>query len=111
MLLIALIIKAETNGPVLFRQKRYGFNHQLIEVFKFRSMYHDRADADASTLVTRNDDRVTKVGRFLRRSSLDELPQMYNVLLGTMSLVGPRPHAVNAKAANKLYDEAVANYA
>jgi Undecaprenyl-phosphate glucose phosphotransferase len=110
MLLTALAIRLDSKGPVLFRQKRYGFNNELIEVFKFRSMYTDKTDHSAAKLVTKDDPRVTRVGRFIRRTSLDELPQLFNVLLGTLSLVGPRPHAVSAKAAGKLYDEAVDSY-
>jgi Undecaprenyl-phosphate glucose phosphotransferase len=111
MLLIAVAIKIDSPGPVLFRQKRYGFNNQLIEVLKFRTMRHDQCDANGSMLTTRGDPRVTRVGCFLRRSSLDELPQLINVLRGEMSIVGPRPHAIEAKAANRLYQEVVAGYA
>jgi Undecaprenyl-phosphate glucose phosphotransferase len=107
---IAVAIKLDSRGPVLFRQKRYGFNNELIEVCKFRSMYIDRCDANADLLVTRADDRVTRVGRFLRKTSLDELPQLLNVLKGELSLVGPRPHALAAKAADRLYGEVVAGY-
>jgi Undecaprenyl-phosphate glucose phosphotransferase len=110
MLAVALAIRLDSKGPVLFRQKRYGFNNELIEVFKFRSMYVSETDAAASRLVTKSDPRVTKVGRFLRKSSLDELPQLFNVLAGTLSLVGPRPHAVQAKAANALYPDVVDGY-
>ena len=80
MLAVALAIKLDSQGPVLFRQKRYGFNNELIEVFKFRSMYADQADANAAKLVTKGDPRVTRVGRFIRKTSLDELPQLFNVL-------------------------------
>jgi Undecaprenyl-phosphate glucose phosphotransferase len=110
MAAIALAIRLESRGPVLFRQKRYGFNNEMIEVLKFRSMYTDRCDAVASNLVTKDDPRVTRVGRFIRRTSLDELPQLVNVLRGDLSLVGPRPHAVQAKAANQLYPDVVADY-
>jgi Undecaprenyl-phosphate glucose phosphotransferase len=110
MIGVALAIKLESRGPVLFRQKRYGFNNELIEVYKFRSMYTDRCDATASRLVTRDDPRVTKVGRIIRKTSLDELPQLFNVLKGNLSLVGPRPHAVAAKAENRLYDDVVDGY-
>ncbi|HLY54296.1 MAG TPA: exopolysaccharide biosynthesis polyprenyl glycosylphosphotransferase, partial [Stellaceae bacterium] len=108
---IALAIKLDSPGPILFRQKRYGFNNDLIEVFKFRSMHHHMADASAAKLATRDDPRVTRVGRFLRRSSLDELPQLFNVLRGEMSIVGPRPHALQAKADGRLYQDVVGNYA
>jgi len=110
MAAIAIAIKRDSAGPILFRQKRYGFNNELIEVYKFRSMYADRCDSAAEKLVTRNDDRVTPVGRFIRATSLDELPQLFNVVVGNLSLVGPRPHAVQAKAGNKLYDEVVDGY-
>jgi Undecaprenyl-phosphate glucose phosphotransferase len=110
MAAIALLIKLDSKGPVLFRQKRQGFNNELIEVYKFRSMYVDQSDMDASKLVTKDDPRVTRVGRFLRKTSLDELPQFFNVLKGDLSLVGPRPHALKAKAENKLYSEVVDGY-
>jgi Undecaprenyl-phosphate glucose phosphotransferase len=110
MALIAVAIKLDSKGPVLFRQKRQGFNNELIEVLKFRSMYVDRSDADAARLVTKDDDRVTRVGRFLRKTSLDELPQFFNVLRGDLSLVGPRPHALKAKAEDKLYHDVVDGY-
>jgi Undecaprenyl-phosphate glucose phosphotransferase len=107
----ALAVKLDSRGPVLFRQKRYGFNNELIEVLKFRSMYVDQSDATASRLVTRDDPRVTRVGRFLRRTSLDELPQLFNVVFkGNLSLVGPRPHALQAKAENRLYEQVVDGY-
>ncbi len=111
MAVIAILIKLDSRGPVLFKQKRYGFNNDLIEVYKFRSMYVDQCDATANNLVTKGDPRVTRVGRFIRKASLDELPQLFNVVFkGNLSLVGPRPHAVNAKAAARLYDEAVDGY-
>jgi lipopolysaccharide/colanic/teichoic acid biosynthesis glycosyltransferase len=77
---------------------------------KFRSMYTHMTDASAAKLVTRDDPRVTRVGRFIRKTSLDELPQFFNVLMGSLSLVGPRPHAMQAKAHNRLYDEVVDGY-
>jgi Undecaprenyl-phosphate glucose phosphotransferase len=110
MAAVAVAIKMESRGAVIFRQKRYGFNNELIEVYKFRSMYTDRCDAAAAQLVTKTDPRVTRVGRFIRKTSLDELPQLVNVLTGQLSLVGPRPHAVQAKAADKLYPEVVDGY-
>ncbi len=106
----ALAVKVTSGGPVLFRQKRLGFNNELIEVFKFRSMYLDETDADADRLVTRDDPRVTPVGKFIRMTSIDELPQLINVVRGELSIVGPRPHALKAKAADKLYHEAVDGY-
>jgi len=110
MVLIAIAIKLESRGPVFFKQKRYGFNNELIEVYKFRSMYVEHADQQASRLVTRDDPRVTRVGRFIRKTSLDELPQLFNVMKGNLSLVGPRPHAVQAKAGDALYDAVVDSY-
>ena len=110
MLLIAIAIKLDSKGPVLFRQKRLGFNNEQIDVYKFRTMYADATDAEASKLVTKDDARVTPVGRFLRKTSLDELPQFFNVVKGDLSLVGPRPHALKAKAADKLYADAVDGY-
>ena len=110
MLATAIAIKLDSPGPVLFRQRRHGFNNELIEVFKFRSMYVNQADTAAAKLVTRGDPRVTRVGRFIRKTSIDELPQLFNVLRGQLSIVGPRPHALQAKAANVLYYEAVEGY-
>ena len=111
MALIAIAIKLDSPGPILFRQKRYGFNNDLIEVYKFRSMYVEAADPTAARLVSKDDPRVTRVGRIIRKASLDELPQLFNVVFkGNLSLVGPRPHAVNAKAESRLYDEAVDGY-
>jgi lipopolysaccharide/colanic/teichoic acid biosynthesis glycosyltransferase len=110
MLAVALAVKLESKGPVIFRQKRYGFNNELIEVFKFRSMYAERCDHAAAKLVSKGDPRVTKVGRVIRKTSLDELPQLFNVLMGQLSLVGPRPHATQAKAAEALYEKVVDGY-
>ncbi|MDB5567601.1 MAG: undecaprenyl-phosphate glucose phosphotransferase [Tardiphaga sp.] len=111
MALVALAIKLDSPGPVLFRQKRFGFNNERIDVFKFRSLFHDQADPLAKTVVTKGDKRVTRVGRFIRKSSLDELPQLFNVVFkGNLSLVGPRPHAVQGKLQSQLFDEAVDGY-
>ncbi|MFZ3359695.1 MAG: undecaprenyl-phosphate glucose phosphotransferase [Xanthobacteraceae bacterium] len=111
MLVIAAAIKLDSKGPVFFKQRRYGFNNKFVEIYKFRSMYVEATDADARKLVTRGDPRVTRVGRFIRKTSLDELPQLFNVVFtGNLSLVGPRPHAIQAKAAEHLYDEAVDGY-
>lgn len=111
IMVIAVLIKLDSPGPVFFRQNRYGFNNQLIKMLKFRSMYVDQQDDNAKQLTTKDDPRVTKLGRFLRRTSLDELPQFFNVLTGEMSIVGPRPHATEAKAAGKLYENVVYQYA
>jgi Undecaprenyl-phosphate glucose phosphotransferase len=111
MALLALAVKLDSPGPVLFRQKRFGFNNERIDVLKFRSLYHDQADPMASRVVTRNDSRVTRLGRFIRRTSLDELPQLLNVVFkGNLSLVGPRPHAVQGRLQSRLFDEAVDGY-
>jgi len=109
-LLIALIIRLESPGPALFTQPRVGFHLQVFNCYKFRSMYHHMAEPCGATQATRDDARVTRFGRFLRRSSLDELPQLLNVLKGEMSLVGPRPHAPSTRAAGCLFAELVPNY-
>ncbi len=110
MVFTAIAIRVESKGPVFFKQKRHGFNNELIEIYKFRSMYMDQHDANASKLVTKDDPRVTRVGKFIRKASIDELPQLFNVLKGELSIVGPRPHALQAKAANTLYHDAVGGY-
>ena len=108
--LVALGVKLSSSGPILFVQQRYGFNNEQFGALKFRSMHVGRCDANASQLVTRDDPRVTKFGAFIRRTSLDELPQLFNVLKGDLSLVGPRPHALKAKAAGMIYEKAVEGY-
>jgi Undecaprenyl-phosphate glucose phosphotransferase len=110
MIITAIAIKLESKGPVFFVQNRHGFNNQLIRIYKFRSMRTDMLDAGAAKLVTKGDPRVTRVGKFIRKTSIDELPQLFNVLKGELSVVGPRPHALQAKADNKLYYEAVEGY-
>jgi len=111
MALVAIAIKLDSRGPVLFKQIRHGFNNEPIEVYKFRSMYVDRTDAHGAMQVTRTDPRVTRVGRIIRKTSLDELPQLFNVVFkGNLALVGPRPHAMQSKAGNRLYDEVVDGY-
>jgi len=110
MIAAAIAVKLESKGPVLFKQKRYGFNNEIIEVLKIRSMYTEMADPDAKKVVTKGDPRVTRVGRFIRKTSIDELPQLFNVLAGSLSLVGPRPHAVNAHTNNKTWDDVVDGY-
>ncbi|WP_187394961.1 undecaprenyl-phosphate glucose phosphotransferase [Pigmentiphaga aceris] len=109
MLMIALGIRFTSPGPVFFRQARYGLNGEAIQIFKFRSM-HTKQTVEESTMVKQavmGDPRVTKLGRFLRKSSLDELPQLFNVLMGDMSLVGPRPHAA---AHNEMYRSLITGY-
>jgi exopolysaccharide biosynthesis polyprenyl glycosylphosphotransferase len=111
MAAVALAIKFDSKGPVFFKQRRHGFNNEVVEVYKFRSLYTEFTDANARKQVSKNDPRVTRVGRFIRKTSLDELPQLFNVVFtGNLSLVGPRPHAINARAAEHSYDEAVDGY-
>lgn len=107
ILLTALMIKLDSPGPTLFRQKRNGFNGSVFSIYKFRSM-RVLEDGPHIQQATRDDPRVTRLGHWLRRTSIDELPQLFNVLIGDMSLVGPRPHAV---AHNNEYQTVVSNYA
>ena len=111
MAAIAVAIRLDSPGPVFFRQRRHGFNHEEIVVWKFRSMKQESADATASRQVTQDDDRVTRIGRFIRKTSLDELPQLLNVVAGEMSLVGPRPHAIGMKTGHVESARLVADYA
>jgi putative colanic acid biosynthesis UDP-glucose lipid carrier transferase len=106
MLMIAVAIKLDSRGPVFFVQARTGYRHKVIRVFKFRSMT-TLDDGPVVVQATRNDSRITRVGRFLRRTSLDELPQLFNVLRGELSLVGPRPHALTH---DKHYREVIKQY-
>lgn len=92
LLVVAVAIKLESPGPVFYRQRRHGFNHHVFQVWKFRSMRHDGPGEGVFRQATAGDSRVTRVGRIIRKTSIDELPQLFNVLLGDMSLVGPRPH-------------------
>lgn len=110
LLAVALAVKLDSPGPVFFRQVRRGYNNRSFDALKFRTLRHDMADPLANRLVTRGDPRVTRVGAFLRRSSIDELPQLLNVLNGDMSLVGPRPHPLNAKAGGRPYEEVVERF-
>jgi exopolysaccharide biosynthesis polyprenyl glycosylphosphotransferase len=109
--LVAVVIALERRGPVLFRQPRQGFNGVEFELIKFRSMYVEATDVSSETQTSANDSRVTRFGRFIRRTSLDELPQLFNVLQGHMSIVGPRPHALKTSAEGKLLADAVSDYA
>jgi len=111
LLVLFIGVKLDSPGPIFFRQRRYGFNNELILIWKLRTMYVDQQDSDAERLATPDDPRVTRFGSFLRRTSMDELPQLFNVIAGHMSLVGPRPHALRAKAAGQLYQDAVGEYA
>jgi len=107
----ALLIRLTSPGPIIFVQPRVGFNNEVINVFKFRTMYADQTDIGARATTTRDDPRVTPVGRVLRKLSIDELPQLFNVLRGDMSLVGPRPHALEMRVGDHYYQDAVRGYA
>jgi len=110
LLVVAALIRLEDGGPVFFRQQRQGRNNRLFWIYKFRSMrvqHHDLAGTRSASL---NDDRVTLVGRFIRRTSIDELPQLINVLRGDMSIVGPRPHAIGSLAGDKRFWEVDPRY-
>ena len=109
--IIAVMIKKDSPGPVLFKQPRHGFNNRIFNVYKFRSMRNDQADLKAAQQTVAGDARVTKIGRFIRKTSIDELPQLINVIKGEMSLVGPRPHAVGMRTQGKDSMELVAEYA
>lgn len=110
LLIIAVLIKSTSRGGVLFRQKRYGTGGELFEIWKFRTMYSDLGDQRGVVQTRDNDPRITPLGRFLRRTSLDELPQMVNVFKGDMSLIGPRPHVPGMLAAGILYEDLVPSY-
>lgn len=102
-LVVALAIKLDSPGPVLFKQYRMGRSNRLFEVYKFRSMRTDMSDANGARSASRDDDRITRVGRFIRATSIDELPQLFNVIEGDMGLVGPRPHALGSLAGSQLF--------
>lgn len=109
--LVAISIKRADKGPIFFRQARLGRDGKIFELLKFRSMYVERCDATGIAQATANDNRVTRIGAFIRRTSIDELPQLINVLRGDMSLVGPRPHVPFMQAAGMNYDELLPHYA
>lgn len=111
LLVVAALIKLDSPGPIIFNQPRHGFNNRVFNVYKFRSMAKETEDINAAQQVTKGDSRVTKIGRFIRKTSIDELPQLWNVLKGEMSLVGPRPHAVGMQTAGKASMELVEEYA
>jgi polysaccharide biosynthesis protein PslA len=110
-LALALAIKLDSKGPVLFRQNRDGSGDRRIGVFKFRTMYAEATDYDCKTQTQKDDPRITRIGRFLRRWSIDELPQLLNVLRGEMSLVGPRPHAIAMTAEERPNRDIIPDYA
>lgn len=110
MILVAIAIKADSRGPVFFVQTRIGQNNRLFRMYKFRSMRIDRCDAEGAQSTARDDNRVTYLGNFIRAASIDELPQLLNVLVGDMSIVGPRPHALGSRAADKLFWEVDRRY-
>lgn len=103
MALVALAIRLDTPGPIIFAQERVGLGNRLFRMYKFRSMYVEKLDASGRRSTERGDDRVTRIGRFIRSNSIDELPQLFNVLRGDMSIVGPRPHALGSRAEDKLF--------
>jgi len=110
LLIVGMAIKLESPGPVLFRQPRRGYNNRQFTVFKFRTMYTNQSDFLAERQTSRDDPRVTGIGRWLRRLSIDELPQLLNVVRGDMSLVGPRPHALHTRVEGKLLNDALSEY-
>ena len=111
LLITAALIRLTSAGPALFVQPRMGFNNEVIKVIKFRSMYVDQADEKGFVTTSKSDPRVTPLGRIIRKLSIDELPQLFNVLTGTMSLVGPRPHATHMRVGDRFYVDAVRGYA
>lgn len=110
LILVALLIKLEDGGPVFFVQRRMGRGNTFFNMFKFRSMKVDKNDAEGARSTGREDDRITRIGAFIRKTSIDELPQLINVLKGDMSIVGPRPHALGSQANNKYFWEVDAQY-
>lgn len=107
LLCVMIAIRLDSKGPVIFKQKRYGYNNKIFEIYKFRSMRPAANDAGVTLQATKDDDRITRVGKFIRKTSLDELPQLFNVVIGNMSLVGPRPHAIDH---NEEYSELIDGY-
>ena len=104
-LVIAAIIKLTSRGPVMFRQDRYGLNGETFSIYKFRTMAQDAGDTSGVTQTVKDDPRVTAIGRFLRRTSFDELPQLINIVKREMSIVGPRPHVPGMLANGILYED------
>jgi len=110
LVVTSIIIKLNGPGPVLFRQDRYGLNNELFSMYKFRTMRTEKSDVSGVTQTVKGDPRITSIGRFLRRTSFDELPQLFNILKGDMSIVGPRPHVPGMLAAGVLYEEFDSRY-
>ena len=110
LILVALAVKVTSSGPVLFRQAREGLHGRSFDTLKFRTMRSDFCDLTGVVQTIKDDPRVTPIGRFLRRTSIDELPQLFNVLRGEMSLVGPRPHVSEMRAGGTLYRSLVRYY-
>lgn len=110
LILVPIAIRLDSRGPILFRQPRIGRGNEIFEILKFRSMRVEEEDSGGHRSATRDDDRITRVGRFIRATSIDELPQLFNVLRGHMSIVGPRPHALSSRAADKLFWEIDTRY-
>lgn len=110
LIVVAIAIKATSPGPVLFHQYRYGYRNRFFKIYKFRTMRSDAGDAAGVKQTVKGDSRVTRVGKFLRKTSLDEIPQLFNVIKGDMSLVGPRPHVPGMLAANVPYEDLVPYY-
>lgn len=111
LLIVAVWIKRTDKGPVFFRQSRVGLDGKIFEILKFRSMYADKGDSTGVVQTVVNDARITPIGAFIRKTSIDELPQLINVLRGDMSLIGPRPHVAGMLAAGMKYEDLVPHYA
>ena len=111
MALAAIAVKLDSPGPIFFRQPREGFNNRPFNVLKFRSMTHNLCEVDEIRQATKDDQRITRVGKIMRATSIDELPQLFNVIAGDMSLVGPRPHAPSTRAGGRLFHEVIQTYA
>jgi len=110
LIVIAILIKLDSPGPIFFRQPRWGKDKSVINIYKFRSMAVDLCDPSGVEQTVDNDPRVTRLGKVLRRTNLDELPQLWNILRGDMSLVGPRCHAIGMQACGMLYEDLVPSY-
>jgi exopolysaccharide biosynthesis polyprenyl glycosylphosphotransferase len=110
MIVVAVLIKLDSKGPVLFKQPRVGRNNVPFQIYKFRSMRQDRSDVAGAQSTRRDDDRISRFGAFIRKTSIDELPQLLNVLKGDMSIVGPRPHALGSTAEDRLFWQITQRY-